>query len=84
MQSDSKSRRQMCSYIEGKADGSYTAWFPTGKVWISGMYRGGEKAGKWVQYNEEGAVIAKAEYRFGRFVAGAPVGRMARCEEMKP
>ncbi len=83
LQSDGKARRQMCLFREGMAEGTYLAWFPNGKVWIEGVYRGGEKAGKWAQYSEEGAVIAKAEYRFGRFVAGAPVGRMARCEELK-
>lgn len=84
LQSEGKVRRQMCSYSQGGAEGSYFAWYPNGKVWIEGVYRGGEKAGKWVQYSEDGALVAKAEYRFGRFVAGAPVGRMARCEEMKP
>lgn len=81
---DGKARRQLCSFDAGAAQGSYFAWYPTGKVWIEGVYRGGEKAGKWAQYSEEGAVVAKGEYRFGRFVAGAPVGRMARCEELAP
>lgn len=83
LHSEGGPRRQLCAYSGGNAEGSYFAWFPNGKVWIEGVYRGGAKAGKWAQYNEDGAVIAKAEYRFGRFVAGAPVGRMARCEELK-
>ncbi|MDX2024379.1 MAG: hypothetical protein SF187_29320 [Deltaproteobacteria bacterium] len=84
LQAEGKGRRQSCSFSNGSAEGSYMAWYPNGKVWIEGVYRGGEKAGKWTQYTEEGGITAKGEYRFGRFVAGAPVGRMARCEELKP
>lgn len=84
LQPGGKGRRQSCSYSAGSAEGSYFAWYPNGKVWIEGVYRGGEKAGKWAQFTEAGDLTAKGEYRFGRFVAGAPVGRMARCEEMKP
>lgn len=84
LQAEGTSRRQSCSFSNGSAEGSYMAWYPSGKVWIEGVYRGGEKAGKWTQYTEEGGITAKGEYRFGRFVAGAPVGRMARCEELKP
>jgi antitoxin component YwqK of YwqJK toxin-antitoxin module len=81
---DGKGRRQTCNYSAGAAEGSYFAWYPNGKVWIEGVYRGGEKAGKWAQFTEAGDLTAKGEYRFGRFVAGAPVGRMALCEDMKP
>lgn len=83
LQAGGKGRRQSCSFSNGSAEGTYMAWYPNGKVWIEGVYRGGEKAGKWTQYTEEGGITAKGEYRFGRFVAGAPVGRMARCEELK-
>jgi antitoxin component YwqK of YwqJK toxin-antitoxin module len=76
-------RRQSCGYSGGKAEGSFTAWHAGGKPWIEGEYEDGRKNGKWTQWDKSGAKVAAGEYRRGEFVAGAPVGIPALCEEQK-
>jgi len=79
-----KGRKQVCPYGGLKASGTYRSWHRNGQIKIEGLYARGEKIGKWTQFNERGGIVARADYRFGRFVAGAPVGIPARCEDSVP
>jgi hypothetical protein len=73
--------RQSCSYRDGKPEGSFTALHPEGKPWVQGQFSGGQKVGKWKQWDVGGNEVAEGEYASGRLVAGAPVGAMADCEK---
>lgn len=77
-------KRQSCAFMNGKPEGQYLAWHPNGRTWVEGAYRDGTKVGKWEQWDDAGAHVAQGEYRFGEFVAGAPVGFVAKCETLKP
>lgn len=77
-------KRQSCSFMTGRAEGQYLAWHANGRTWIEGAYRDGVKVGKWDQWDDAGAHVAQGEYRLGEFVAGAPVGFVAKCEAIKP
>ena len=77
-------KRQACSYTNGRPEGSFLAWHPNGRTWVEGTYQDGSKFGKWKQWDAEGALVAQGEYRRGEFVAGAPVGLVAACEQQKP
>jgi hypothetical protein len=78
-------KQMTCNFRQGKAEGMFTAWHRSGKVWLEGQYEGGVKAGTWLQRGEGGLVVARAEYREGALVAGAPVGIPALCETiMRP
>jgi hypothetical protein len=72
--------RQSCGYYKGQPAGSFTAWHPDGKPWVQGQFAGGEKIGKWQQWDLAGNVVAEGDYRDGRLIAGAPVAGMAGCE----
>jgi hypothetical protein len=73
--------RQSCSYLDGKPEGSFTAWHPEGKVWVQGQFVGGQKVGKWKQWDASGSEVAEGDYSSGRLVAGAPVAAMSDCEK---
>ncbi len=77
-------KRQSCSFLGGQPEGQYLAWHANGRTWIEGAYREGVKVGKWDQWDDAGAHVAQGEYRLGEFVAGAPVGFVAKCEAIKP
>jgi len=74
--------RQSCSYRSLKPEGSFTAWHPDGKPWVQGQFAGGQKVGKWKQWDPAGNEVAEGDYNSGRLVAGAPVAGMALCEKM--
>lgn len=79
---DSSQLRQSCSFLDGKAQGSFTAWHPEGKVWVQGQFAEGQKAGKWKQWDKAGNEVAEGDYASGRLVAGAPVAAVAECEKV--
>ena len=72
--------RQSCGYYDGRPEGAFTAWFPSGKLWVQGQFTDGQKAGKWKQWDNAGTAVAEGDYRGGRLIAGAPVAGMAMCE----
>jgi hypothetical protein len=73
--------RQSCSFRNGKAQGSFTAWHPGGKIWVQGQFENGKKVGRWKQWDLGGAEVAQGDYASGRLVAGAPVAAIAGCEQ---
>jgi hypothetical protein len=73
-------RRQLCAYVDGRADGPYQAWHPRGQRWLEGHYAQGKKAGRWTQWAVDGRKVADGEYREGNLIEGAPVGFPATCE----
>ena len=77
-----KQPRQSCGYRAGKPEGSLTAWNLNGKPWVQGQFAGGQKAGKWKQWDPSGNEVAEGDYNAGRLVAGAPVAGLALCEKM--
>lgn len=79
-----EAKRQTCAFVDGRPEGQYLAWHKNGRTWVEGTYRDGVKNGKWLQWDENGAKIAEGEYRRGEFVAGAPVGFVASCEQVRP
>jgi len=76
-------RWQVCAYEGGQAHGQLTIFHKNGQVFLEGIYRGGQKVGKWTQRDADGGIVAKGEYRDGTFIAGAPVGMQATCENKK-
>ena len=78
---DTTQPRQSCSYRGLSAEGSFTAWHPDGKPWVQGQFSGGQKTGKWKQWDSSGNEVAEGEYGNGRLVAGAPVAGMSLCEQ---
>ncbi len=74
--------RQSCSYHAGKPEGSFTAWHGEGKIWVQGQFAGGNKVGKWKQWDVGGSEVAEGDYASGRLVAGAPVAAIADCEKV--
>lgn len=73
--------RQSCGYRDDKPEGSFTAWHLDGKPWVQGQYTGGQKFGKWKQWDSAGSEVAEGEYGNGRLIAGAPVASIASCEK---
>jgi len=74
--------RQSCGYRNLKPEGSFMAWHADGKTWVQGQFAGGQKIGKWKQWDASGGEVAEGDYDNGRLVAGAPVASMAGCEKM--
>jgi hypothetical protein len=74
--------KQSCGYRNLKSEGSFAAWHPDGKPWVHGQFSGGQKVGKWKQWDIAGSEVAEGDYDSGRLVAGAPVAGMASCEKM--
>ncbi len=81
---DGKTKRQSCMYLEGKAEGSFTAWHPNGNTWIAGQFSLGRAVGHWTQWDKAQVKVAEGDYRDGRFIAGAPVASAAACERQTP
>lgn len=81
---DGKAKRQSCTYVDGKAEGSFTAWHPNGRTWVAGQFSQGRPVGHWTQWDKAEAKVAEGDYRDGRFIAGAPVAGIALCERQKP
>jgi hypothetical protein len=77
-----KQLRQSCSYLQGKPEGSFTAWHVGGTPWVHGQFSGGVKVGKWKQWDVSGSLVAEGDYNSGRLVAGAPVAAMAGCDKV--
>jgi antitoxin component YwqK of YwqJK toxin-antitoxin module len=73
-------RRQVCSYVGGRASGPYQAFHPNGARWLEGRYENGFKVGQWTQWSADGRKVADGQYRDGLTVEGAPVGFPATCE----
>ena len=73
--------RQHCGFRDGKPEGSFSAWYPEGRLWVQGQFSAKQKTGKWKQWDTGGAEVAEGDYSNGRLVAGAPVGAMAGCEK---
>jgi hypothetical protein len=49
---------------------------------VQGQFAGGQKFGKWKQWDASGTEVAEGEYASGRLVAGAPVAAIADCEKV--
>ena len=77
-----KEKRQVCEFRDGRAGGSFVAWFPGGTIWIRGQFTAGRPDGRWSQWDKSGSRVAEGEYRDGRFVAGAPVASAAVCDKL--
>lgn len=75
-------KRQSCGFANGMPEGSFTAWHPSGKPWVQGIYVNGKKARQWKQWDASGSLVAEGEYRDGRLISGAPVAGMAGCESV--
>jgi len=74
-------RRQVCSFLGGRAGGPYTAFHPNGARWLEGQYDSGQKTGRWTQWSPDGRKVAEGLYRDGQLIEGAPVGFPATCEK---
>lgn len=72
----------VCSFAGTQPEGEFRGFHPDGREWIRGQYMSGKKDGVWVQFDKNGSKVAEGEYRFGRIVAGAPVGVAATCEDV--
>jgi antitoxin component YwqK of YwqJK toxin-antitoxin module len=53
------------SYVNGKPDGLWTRWYPSGQMKEEGHYKKGVKDGMWVEWYEDGVVMWKGEWKDG-------------------
>jgi hypothetical protein len=53
------------SYVNGKPDGLWTRWYPSGQMKEEGHYIKGIKSGMWVEWYEDGVVMWKGEWKDG-------------------
>lgn len=51
------------NYEEGMLNGDAEFYYPTGRIKIKGKYKDDEKKGKWLFYDENGAVINKEKMK---------------------
>jgi hypothetical protein len=77
-----KGKRQVCNFRDGRPEGAFSAFFPSGKSWMAGQFSAGRPDGRWSQWDKSGMRVAEGEYRDGRFVAGAPVASTAVCDKL--
>jgi hypothetical protein len=77
-------RKQMCPFVEGRANGRFETWHRNGTGYVAGDYRDGQKIGRWIQSDPTGFRVAEGDYRDGQLIAGAPVGVAGHCEDLKP
>ena len=53
------------SYRRGKPSGVYRAYYPDGRPLIFAVYGWGSLHGDWTEYDEQGRVALKGQYRMG-------------------
>lgn len=53
-------------YVNGKKNGQWKIYYPSGKVSASGSYVNDEMTGPWTYYYEDGAVSSSGEYVGGK------------------
>lgn len=54
------------SYRRGKPSGVYRAYYPDGRPLIFAVYGWGSLHGDWTEYDEQGRITLKGQYRTGR------------------
>lgn len=53
------------SYKRGKPSGVYRAYFPDGRPLIFAVYGWGSLHGDWTEFDEQGRIVLKGQYRAG-------------------
>jgi antitoxin component YwqK of YwqJK toxin-antitoxin module len=76
--------RQICTFKEGRPEGTFRAFHPNGARWIEGLFAQGLRDGPWQQWDSGGRLVAEGTYRRGVLIAGAPVAIAAKCDTVKP
>ncbi len=52
---------------DGKKDGKWEFYYPSGELKSAGKYKNGRKSGKWTFYFIEGGIEQKGNYKSGRY-----------------
>ncbi len=55
-------------YVEGRREGSFSAWFENGQKMAEGTYQDQRPQGRWIYWNEKGEPLTMIVYRDGRAV----------------
>ncbi len=50
--------------------GRYLEWYPSSKLYLEGEYSAGQKAGKWIEYSEDGRKLSEKWYENGVLTPG--------------
>lgn len=61
------------NYVNGRLNGSYTAWHQNGTLLAAGEYVNGERHGEWVMYQPDGKILTRSRYDHGTVLTENPV-----------
>jgi antitoxin component YwqK of YwqJK toxin-antitoxin module len=53
-------------FSDGKKNGEWKFYYPSGKIGSSGFYENDESTGKWIYYFEDGTISSEGEYVGGK------------------
>ena len=56
------------TFKNGKKDGPWVYYHPTGQLWSKGTLKDGEKDGFWVYYRENGQLFYKGTFKDGKII----------------
>ena len=57
-------------YIDGKANGKWTFWFPNGQIAQEYFKIDGKRDGKWLEYGINGKLIRESSWKDGECISG--------------
>ena len=58
--------REQGKFTNGKKEGPWFYYYPTGQLWGKGEYRNGEKEGPWIYYWGLGQLKGKGTFKNGK------------------
>ena len=58
--------REQGKFTNGKKEGPWFYYYPTGQLWGKGEYRNGEKEGPWIYYWGLGELMSKGAFKNGK------------------
>jgi len=59
-------KRAVLEFEDGKLNGDASFYYDSGNIKIEGIYKNGQKEGKWKNYTEDGNIFDKAKWKKGQ------------------
>lgn len=79
--------REQQVWVDGKLDGPYRAWLPSGLLREAGQHVAGQREGRWIRYDKSGNPSTESFYRAdmldGPFRAWFPSGQLRESSTWK-
>ena len=57
------------TYKDGKKEGPWVSYHPSGQLYKTGTYKDGKKEGPWVEYDEDGQLYKTGTYKDGNKIS---------------